>query len=189
MTPRSPFAAALLLFGSLLTACGSRGPLYEKDGTPKDGEIRMTTRWAFGEGSPVDERVVSVKNGVATAVHDGQYGRKEGDVPIDAWERLWRRLDEVAPWSQTGPGVEEDDRSAGPYHLATLTLDGRSRSFSSQLSRGVLSFTTRLGMNRTELTNAIVDFVATYATRETRKGPPPTESRPSEPSKDASDGR
>ena len=140
-------AAAPLL---LLAACASRGPLYTKDEPARliDGEVRMTTKWEAGSEGVPDLREVVCRDGRITAVYDGRLGRREGEVPVAEWERLWRLLTPVAPWNEPRLTVEPDEPRAGPYHVVTLRHGDRIASFSSQLATGFLSLATQNGAER-----------------------------------------
>jgi hypothetical protein len=155
----------------LLAACSSRGPLYSQDDPPRllDGEIRMTSTWQAG-GEPVpDVREIKCRDGRVTATYDGRLGRREGEAPTAAWERLWNRIADAAPWNSPRFTVEPDDPKAGPYHVVTLRIGDRSSAFSSQLAGGFIQLGTQSGSARMSHSNAVAEFVTTYATRETRK--------------------
>ena len=177
---RSSTTVAAGLLVSLLAGCGSSGPLRDPSDPNRltDGEIRMTTRWSFSPDAVPDVRTITCQDGKVSVVYDGRDGRLEGEASGEDWERLWKRLEPVAPWGAQPTTVELDDPEGGPYHTATLRIGGRSRSFSAQLQGGVVQFGTRNGVRRMEYANAIVDFTASFAQRRTRSGPAPAASRP-----------
>lgn len=173
-----PFLAAAAL---LLPGCGTPGPLYSRGENPRllDGEVRMTTRWT--PGGPEDVREVRCKDGAITALYDGREGRFEGEADEAAWRKLWARLDAIAPWNASEIAVDPDDPDGGPYHVVGLRVGDDGRAFSAQTKGGLIQIGTRSSMARLEYSNAVVDFVKSYAKREVRKGPPPAASRPAEP--------
>ena len=164
----------------LLTGCGSSGPLRDPADPNRllDGEVRMTTRRSSAPEAVPDVRLVACVDGKIAVSYDGRDGRLEGEASVADWERLWKRLEPVAPWGAQTTSVELDDPEGGPYHVTTLRLGGRSKSFSAQLQGGIVQFGTKNGVRRMEYANTVVDFVGSFATKRTRSGPAAPASRP-----------
>jgi hypothetical protein len=163
----------ILCAATLLGGCASKGPLWSKDEPPRllDGEVRMTTKWEAGEDAVPDVREIVCRDGRITATYDGRLGRREGDVAVEDWERLWRNLEPVAPWASHRFTVEPDDPQAGPYHVVSMRVGERTSAFSSQLAAGFIQLATQSGSARLAHSNVVVDFTSAHAVRETRKGP------------------
>jgi len=185
VTRRLLRASGFVLAATLGACASSRDPLAVDDGRGgrrlADGEVRMQTRWSFGDVARADLRQIVCSEGRVTAIYDGRFGRLEGDVSESDWRALWRRLDATAPWKKAQDGVVVEDQGGGPYHLVTLRMGDQVRLFSAQSGGGILSFGTMAGRERLDLTNAIVDFVGERATRRVREGPPPEWSAASRP--------
>jgi hypothetical protein len=181
---------ARLLAGLALAAlagCRGSGPLEDPSapGRLLDGDVVMTTRRSLAAEATPDVRTISCRNGVVTVVYDGRDGRLEGEASAEDWRRLWKRMEPVSPFGDKSATVEPDDPEGGPYHVVRMVLGEQARSFSAQLQGGVVQFGTRNGVQRMEYANAVVDFVASYATRRVRSGPAPAASRPAAPPAEA----